>query len=134
HAHSHMKALAAVFVMVFGGIAQAQDAPVSGYNFLLPETRALQDDDFANPGMLWVELGKGLWAQPAGGGTSCRSCHGAPEAMRGVGALYPKWSERQARIVSLEQQINECRQERQHAAPLDYGSEELVSLTTLVMH
>ena len=26
----------------------------SGYDFMSPETRAMQDDDKSNPGMLWV--------------------------------------------------------------------------------
>jgi L-cysteine S-thiosulfotransferase len=29
----------------------------SGYDFASPETRAMQDDDTANPGMLWVAQG-----------------------------------------------------------------------------
>ena len=133
-----MRALAALLAIALAGTAQAQDAQdapaVSGYDFLLPETRALQDDDFANPGMLWVELGERLWSEPAAEGPSCQSCHGAPETLRGAGTRYPQWSQRQGRLVSLEQQINQCRQERQHAAPLDYGSQDLVALTTLVMH
>ena len=26
----------------------------SGYSFMTPDTKAMQDDDTANPGMLWV--------------------------------------------------------------------------------
>jgi sulfur-oxidizing protein SoxA len=126
-------AVAASLAAITGAPAQER-SPVSGYQFLLPETQALQDDDFTNPGMLWVELGARLWAETAGNGTSCRNCHGAPEAMRGVGTRYPRWSQKEGRVVSLEQQVNQCRAERQQADPLAYSSQELVSLTALVMH
>ena len=32
----------------------------SGYDFMGPDTRAMQDDDTANPGMLWVLDGEAL--------------------------------------------------------------------------
>ena len=125
----------AVAVSLAAGGAPAQDSPpVSGYQFLLPETQALQDDDFANPGMLWVELGGRLWTEPAGNGKSCQNCHGAPEAMRGAGTRYPRWSRAENQVISLEQQINRCRAERQLADPFAYSSQKLVSLTALVMH
>src|SRR5262245_41793472 len=50
----------------------------SGSEFLAKETRALQADDFANPGMLWVTRGEKMWSEvPAANGKSCASCHGA---------------------------------------------------------
>ncbi|MEI9925308.1 MAG: sulfur oxidation c-type cytochrome SoxA [Bradyrhizobium sp.] len=33
----------------------------SGYTFMSPDTKAIQDDDTANPGMLWVLDGEALW-------------------------------------------------------------------------
>ncbi|MEO1029528.1 MAG: sulfur oxidation c-type cytochrome SoxA, partial [Pseudomonadota bacterium] len=33
----------------------------SGYTFLQPETQSLQDDDFSNPGLLWVDRGQELF-------------------------------------------------------------------------
>ncbi len=38
----------------------------SGYDFMSRETRAMQDDDTANPGMLWVLDGEALWNRKAG--------------------------------------------------------------------
>ena len=38
----------------------------SGYDFMARETRAMQDDDTANPGMLWVLDGEALWKRKAG--------------------------------------------------------------------
>ena len=40
---------------------KASAAPRSGYSYLSEETRRLQDDEFANPGMLWVQKGEELW-------------------------------------------------------------------------
>ena len=114
--------------------AKAGNGPVSGYEFLLPETRALQDDDFANPGMLWVETGQRLWEEVPAATPSCGGCHGEPSAMRGVGTRYPQWSEREQRVISLEQRINLCRTGNQKSQPLPFESEGLLGLTALVMH
>ena len=52
--------------------ALAADIPLSerhsGYDFMSRETRAMQDDDTANPGMLWVLDGEALWNRKAGDG------------------------------------------------------------------
>ena len=41
-----------------------------------PETRAIQDDDTANPGMLWVLDGEALWKPEDGAaGRACADCH-----------------------------------------------------------
>lgn len=63
----------------------------SGLEFVSPETRSLQADDAANPGMLWILEGDSLWREPAGAArTACADCHGeASESMRGVAARYP---------------------------------------------
>ena len=39
----------------------------SGYQDASPQTQGMQDDDTVNPGFLWVETGKALWSEPAGG-------------------------------------------------------------------
>ena len=41
--------------------ATADTVKKSGYYFAEPSTREIQDDDFMNPGFLWVEIGKNLW-------------------------------------------------------------------------
>ncbi len=38
----------------------------SGSTFMAPDTQAMQDDDTANPGMLWVLDGEALWKKKAG--------------------------------------------------------------------
>lgn len=121
-------------LLVLLATAVQAEAPISGYDFMQPETQALQDDAFANPGMLWVDLGRELWDRPEANGASCATCHEAPETLRGVGARYPAWSDAEGRVISLEQQINLCRIDRQEAAPLPYSSRDLLALAALVMH
>lgn len=108
----------------------------SGSEFLAGETRALQADDFANPGMLWVARGEKLWNDSAGGnGKSCAGCHaGAAQSMKGAAARHPRIDPGAARLVNLEGRINLCRTRNQERAPLAYESDELLSLTAFVAH
>ncbi len=66
---------------------------ISGYDFSPIDVRALQDDDFDNPGFDWVSRGEALWSEKDGTvGTSCAACHGKPaDGMRGRTAEYPKF-------------------------------------------
>jgi sulfur-oxidizing protein SoxA len=106
----------------------------SGYEFMSPETRAMQDDDAANPGMLWVLDGEALWNSKAGAaGRACSDCHGdARASMKGVAARYPAFDAARARPVNLAQRINLCRSERQQARPLAYESRDLLALSAYV--
>src|SRR5258708_7847964 len=106
----------------------------SGYDFMARETRAMQDDDTANAGMLWVLDGEALWTRNAGAaGKSCADCHGdARTSMKGVAARYPAYSPAVSRPVNLEQRINMCRTEKQQAKPLPYESKDLLALATFV--
>jgi sulfur-oxidizing protein SoxA len=110
------------------------DGRRSGYTYLSKENRQLQDDDFANPGLLWVEQGQELWRRADGSaGRSCASCHGeAARSMRGVRARYPRFDPRHGKLLNLEQQINRCRVERMQAAPYAYESETLLAITAFV--
>ena len=101
-------------------LAQADDRR-SGYDFMSRETQAMQDDDTSNPGMLWALDGEQLWKT---GKAPCASCHAD---MRGVAARYPKVEG--GRLMNLDQRINLCRTEKQHAAPFAYESKELLSLS-----
>lgn len=111
-------------------------APRSGLDFVTSETRAMQADDTANPGMLWVQDGQRLWAAPVGpDGRSCASCHGAAtKSMRGVAARYPAFDPRRRGPVDLQGRINSCRQAKQAAAPLPAESDDLLALTAYVAH
>ena len=106
----------------------------SGYDLMSRETRAMQDDDTANPGMLSVLEGGALWSRKAGGaGRACADCHGdARASMKGVAARHPAFDAGRGRPVSLEQRINACRVERQQAPALAYESRELLALSAYV--
>jgi sulfur-oxidizing protein SoxA len=110
------------------------DGRRSGYTYLSAENQQLQDDDFANPGLLWVERGQELWRQADGAvGKSCASCHGAAaDSMRGVRARYPRFDASRGQLINLEQQINRCRTEHMQAPPYAYESDPLLALTTFV--
>ena len=128
----------AVGVIATAAAVLATDAPPpdrrSGYDFMSRETRAMQDDDTANPGMLWVLEGGAAWGRAAGAaGRACADCHGAAAAsMQGVAARYPAFDPAQGRPIDLEQRINRCRVERQQAPPLAWESRELLALTAYV--
>lgn len=109
---------------------------ISGYEFRIPETQALQDDDFQNPAMLWVDTGADLWDVPDGeANKACSDCHGnAAESMAKAGAQFPKWDADSGKAINLEQQINKCRTENQMAKAWDWESQPLLSMTAFVRH
>ncbi|MFO1414138.1 MAG: sulfur oxidation c-type cytochrome SoxA [Burkholderiales bacterium] len=119
------------------GGAHAQERPVplrSGLDFTGADVRAMQADDAANPGLLWVERGKALWRTPAGpDDASCATCHAtAEQSMRGVAARYPAWDAGAGAVLDLDARIARCRAERQKAPPLARESEDLLALTAFV--
>jgi len=100
--------VAAALLALATGAGAAEIAPAdrkSGYEFLSRETRAMQDDDAANPGMLWVLEGATLWARKTGAA-------GRPQ--------------------TLEQRVNTCRVDRQQAPALGWESRELLALTAWI--
>jgi len=130
-------ALVAAIVPVLAAVS-AGEIPESerrsDYHLMSPQTRAMQDDETANPGTLWVLDGEALWEQKAGSAQrSCADCHqDARQSMKGVAARYPAFDAARGRPVDLEQRINICRAEKQKAPELAPESKELVALTTYV--
>ncbi len=100
------------------------------------DTRAMQDDDSANPGMLGVLDGEALWKKKEGAADkACSDCHGdAAKSMKGVAARYPAIDSRKKIPINIEQRINSCRAERQRAEPLPYESKDLLALSAYVAH
>jgi L-cysteine S-thiosulfotransferase len=131
-------AAAVVLSILLGASALAAEIPLSerksGYEFMGRETRAMQDDDTTNPGMLWVLDGETLWTRKEGAaGKSCADCHGdARTSMKGVAARYPAFNAARGRPIDLEQRINICRTERQNATPLPFESKDLLALAAYV--
>ena len=132
-----MRRLALAAVVLAAGVVLAQERAIqpgglkSGSAFLGSDLRTLQNDEFANPGMLWVERGEKLWREPGGKKSiACAGCHkDVASNMRGVAASYPKIDEASGKLLNLEGRINLCRTERMGADPLRYESEELLALT-----
>jgi len=114
----------------------AQPQPLlSGYEFLQPQTRALQDDNFANPGFLWIDRGEALFSTAAASGEACSDCHTDTSLpLAGAAAHYPKIDAESGDLVNLEARINLCRMRYQDEAPLEYESDELLSLTAYVAY
>src|SRR5437763_13584584 len=106
----------------------------SGFRFMGPDTQAMQNDDTANPGILWVLDGEALWKSQAGSAAkACADCHGdARTSMKGVAARYPAFDKALGHPVDLEQRINGCRTTNQQATPLTYQSRELLALTAFL--
>lgn len=114
----------------------SKPAAKSGLAYAGADVRALQADDFGNPGMLWVARGEKLWNAAAGRSEkSCASCHrDAAETMKGVAAKYPRIDAKSRALLNMEARINQCREQRQGAESLRYESEELLALTAYVAH
>jgi sulfur-oxidizing protein SoxA len=136
---AHTIAVAAMLIAI--GIVAAlsateipHEARRSGYSFMTPDTQAIQNDDTANPGMLWVLDGEALWKAKAGAtNVACADCHNdARTSMKGVAARYPSFDKTLGRPVNLEQRINLCRARQQQASPLAYESHDLLALTAYV--
>ena len=107
-------------------------APHSGYQDASPPIRAMQDDDAANPGFLWVQQGESLWTDTSvPSGRSCASCHGQA-SMRGVAARYPAFDPGIARPMTLEQRIDDCRTRRQAAPAWKAESDDLLAITAFI--
>jgi L-cysteine S-thiosulfotransferase len=104
--------------------------------FVSADTRAMQNDDTANPGMLAVLDGEAIWnAKDGQSGKSCADCHGdAAISMKGVAARYPAFSAALNRPVDLEQRINLSRTTGQKAEAYPFESKELLALTAYVAH
>ena len=105
----------------------------SGWVFRSDETQALQMDDFENPGMIFVDEAREVWATAEGSaGKSCADCHGEPEALAGVRAVYPKWNETAEEVRTLAMQINACREDNMGAEAYGYTSGSMASMEALL--
>lgn len=95
----------------------------SGYVYQAAETQALQQDDFGNPGLLWVDNGASSWQQ------HCASCHRELDSMTDVATRYPRFDAGANKVINLTQRVEQCRTEHAKLPPLAYESDELLGLT-----
>jgi sulfur-oxidizing protein SoxA len=107
---------------------------LSGYEYITPETRVMQDDDFANPGLLTVERGAELFNQKQEKSKlSCADCHGEEGKKLNVKeiARYPVYNSESKEIVTLQKRISRCRS-RITDQPLVTDHPDLIALETFV--
>ncbi len=92
------------------------DTIYSGWHFREDETRALQMDDFDNPGMVFVDRGLDRWNAVEGTeGKACATCHEGPESMAGLRAVLPRVDAKTGKLMLMEDYINDCRTTRMGA-------------------
>jgi L-cysteine S-thiosulfotransferase len=116
-------------LLLVAAAAWAQTPRRSGFADMAPSTQAMQQDDTANPAMLWVLEGETLWTTRAGQAEkSCADCHGQAASMRGVAARYPAHDAATGQPIDLVGRVQQCRAERQLAAPWPRESQPLLAL------
>lgn len=115
-------------------LSDALDTIYSGWLFRADETQALQEDDFDNPGMIFVDQGMDDWNKVEGSaGKSCASCHGdAEESMKGVRTGYPKWNDGKEEVYTLAMQVNDCRENRMGAEKHKYAGAKMARMEALI--
>ena len=107
--------------------------PQSSYELLSDELKQMQDDDFANPGMITVDQGRELFLKPGENGKSCASCHGDEGEKldpRRI-AAYPVYDPEHG-PVTLQSRINACYADREEEFPMLYDADELIAMETFV--
>ena len=107
---------------------------LSGYEFIKPETQAMQDDDFANPGLLTVERGEELFNEVhEKNAKSCASCHGEEGEKLNVKNIagYPVYNIKTKEIITLQKRISNCRSTVTDES-LDTDHPDLIALETFV--
>ena len=117
------------------GTCAAQAEPVSGYAFLDESTRAMQDDDFENPGLMAVDRGSELFHEHREDEVNaCADCHGDDGAAFDVGqiARYPVFDPNLGGLVTLQRRINHCWEINLDRFPLIPGDANLIALETFV--
>ena len=115
--------MAATLVLVaapaLGGVRIRPADKRSGYFFTSRETQAMQDDDSANPGILWVQEGEDdeRWGQ---------QLRGQPIS-QGHSNAYPAYRLEWQAVGSLQRRLRNCNI-GVRAEPYPYGAQEYVNL------
>ena len=106
-----IRLLCSPLLAVVAATAMAGEAK-SGYDYIKPASRAMQDDEFENPGMIAVERGQSLFNNTQDGADrSCADCHGKDGVKLDAKhiARYPVYNEDAGEIVTLQKRISRCR-------------------------
>ena len=121
---------ACLLLILFLCVLPIQAEPISSFEFLTAETREMQLDDFANPGMSTVDYALQLFSSPGPNGKSCVDCHGENGSKLDSKSIarYPRYSKQRQRVITLQGQVNICWEEQLDYAPGIYDSKQSVSL------
>ena len=105
----------------------------SGWHFRDTETRAMEADDFDNPGMIFTDRGLDSWNTVDGSeGKSCASCHEGPESMKGLRAVTPRVDAKSGKLMNIESYVNDCRTTRMGAEAWSDKSESMTDMLALI--
>lgn len=110
---------------------------VSGYDFRKSMIREMQDDEFSNPGMLVVEHGEAIWEEIDGSAGKSMAqiwdeCAGVSVEAAATG--YPRYHEGAGKVISLEQQINYCRETAMGAKPYKWEKQDMLGMTAYIKY
>ncbi|WP_128514890.1 sulfur oxidation c-type cytochrome SoxA [Tabrizicola thermarum] len=114
-------------------LKDVMDWVYSGWHYREDETRALERDDFDNPGMVYVDRGLDMWNAAIGkGGESCAGCHQGPESMAGLRAVTPRVDEKTGKLMTVESYVNECVTERMGLEAWNWTGNEMKDMLALI--
>lgn len=111
----------------------AFDTIWSGWHFREDDTRAMEKDDFDNPGMVFADRGLDMWNQSIGvKGESCAGCHNGPESMKGLRAVLPRVDSTSGKLMIMEDYINQCVTERMGLEKWGLTSSKMKDMLSLI--
>lgn len=111
--------------------AENLDEVVSGWVYRSDETQALQMDDFDNPSFVFVDQAIDEWSKVDGSeGKSCSSCHSDVEDFAGLRTQLPRVED--GKLVTMENLINECREDRMGAEKWKWSKGQMTAMTALI--
>ena len=134
HFNKSMSLLIGILLAIPAASAFAGEAK-SGYEYIKPASRAMQDDDFDNPGLLTVDQGQRLFNNKQDSADrACAECHDTDGAGLDTNniARYPVYNEGAREIVTLQKQISRCRDNTTSGNTLPANHPDLVALETFV--
>jgi len=127
--------LLSLLLLMEMGVAWSLE-PISGTALLSEEMCDMQEDEFANPGMESVERGHEQFHLIDDSEMSCAQCHeedGIKIDKKSI-AAFPKYSAELKRPITIQDQINICKEERMDNFPYLYDSKVLVDLESYIRH
>lgn len=129
-----MQHIICIILLLGVAVSVSAQEPRSGYEYLRAETRDMQDDDFANPGIASLEEGRKSFHAAGNNGKSCANCHGKnggqfnPKSL----ARYPVYNKEFNKPFTLQEQINYCWEEQLDNVPFVYDCVDLLEIEMFV--